>query len=90
MLRGFAFVNFPNRADALCCLARIEGTQLAGTASKRTLTACVAAQQGIDANLATLAGCAKKNRRKDSELPWLRVDGVMRPIQETARALVLQ
>ena len=89
MLKGFAFVNFPSPADALYCVAQIAGTQLEGSTSGRTLTACLAEKQGIDANLTTLAGCTKKNRRKHTELPWVRVDGVMRPIQSTERALVL-
>jgi RNA recognition motif-containing protein len=90
MLKGYAFVNFTGPADAQRCLRRIEGTRLKGSSSKRTITACAAARQGLDANLATLSSCSKKNRRKDAELPWLRVAGEMQPIQETERALVLK
>lgn len=88
MLKGFGFVNFPDPADADRCLECIQGTQLASSKSKRTITACVASQQGIDANLATLSECSKKSRRRDAEYPWLRVDGLMQPIQETDRRLV--
>ena len=88
MLKGFGFVNFTDPADAQRCLDCIAQTQLAGSKSKRTLTAAIGAQQGIDANLATLPECSKKSRRRDAEYPWIRVDGEMMPIQETERRLL--
>lgn len=90
LVKGFAFVNFPDPADARRCLACIASTQLAESRSVRKLAACVALQQGVAANLAAVQRCSKKVRRKDAELPWVLVDGEMQPIQETARALVLK
>jgi hypothetical protein len=89
MLKGFAFVNFAHVADAARLMARLGGTQLEGSESKRTLCASLATNQGIEANLAALAGLRKRSRRKDAELPWVRVNGEMQPIQETAQKLTL-
>ena len=64
MLKGFAFVNFPAPGNAKRFMALVEGTQLTGSESKRTLTACMAANQGIEASLAALSGLKKRSRRK--------------------------
>ena len=53
----------------------------------KPLQACYSDRQGIEANLSTLRGAAKKHRR-GAELPWLRVDGDLVPIQDTERRLV--
>jgi RNA recognition motif-containing protein len=90
MLKGFAFVNFPDPSHAACFMQFVEGTQLRGSESKRTLTACLAANQGIEANLAALSGMRKRNRSKVFGLPWVRLDGEMQPIQETGKALALK
>ena len=89
MLKGFAFVNFAHAADAARFMARLGGTQLEGSESKRTLTACLAANQGVEANLAALSGMRKRNRSKVVGLPWVRLDGEMQPIQETTQKLTL-
>lgn len=90
MLKGFAFVNFPDPSHAARFMQRVEGTQLRGSESKRTLTACLAVNQGVEANLAALAGMKKRNRSKVADLPWVRLDGEMQPIQETGKALALK
>merc|ERR1719379_366515 len=77
MLRGFAFVNFPDPSHAAHFMGRIEGTQLRRSESKRTLTASLAMNQGVEANLASLSGLKKRARRKVADLPWVRLDGEM-------------
>jgi hypothetical protein len=86
LLRGFGFVNFPDPRDARRCLEVLPGTQVASGGGK-PLQACYSDRQGVDANLTTLRGAAKKQRR-GAELPWLRVNGDLVPIQDTERRLV--
>jgi hypothetical protein len=86
MHTGYAFVNFVDASAAEFATEVLQGTQIAGSTSKKIISVCPAARQGVDANMVALEkSCqlpksSKTSKRSKStikppELPWVRCDG---------------